>query len=578
MSCFSCSAVASLAADEFFFSFFSGVGVRGQPLKTPSEGTLQYLVNLAIPHWPCTIIFEAARGRPPWKWHHDVWCRPLPSISSPWGPPKHVLILFLVGDIPGGSCGHNGIIQWWMLTDHYIYICKRTSKCPNILPSQQKANICWLQSLVSDSWQTPKPTRLKFTKYISMGVKNREKTIVRRPHKPTGVRPFLEKPVPWRGTNRQGTNALVLLWKPLLQVVYQSKKSPVSPDPSQLTFFFTFNGAPGVVQSSEFPSVRICLELRQVANNLRKAPRGCMIQSSYFVYVDGMRIGTNLHQKADNVHSRSRLCHNRFQLGSEPCPKGYVRLRSVQTHWQAHPCWLPPPQESGQRLHGRHKLWLSMALTHLRRPDLSSRHFGPKTNSLRGFHTELPSSRVSSLVLLMVHHGTSMAPASNSRMGSTCPSSAAWYRGVMPKPSLLFGLHGHFSNFSRLTVSLPLAATIIFSSSATSGGQKFQDHQLNLCRHWGKTSSSGISTASPSRKSLCLNLVAPILVAKACFRALAVVPSTSAGSSTAVFSPDARKHTSIAAAPLDMVKHCNKSKVWNCETWSEISKNNIAGM
>ena len=385
MSCFSCSAVASLAADEFFFSFFSGVGVRGQPLKTRSEGTLQYLVNLAIPHWPCTIIFEAARGRPPWKWHHDVWCRPLPSISSPWGPPKHVLILFLVGDIPGGSCGHNGIIQWWMLTDHYIYICKRTSKCPNILPSQQKANICWLQSLVSDSWQTPKPTRLKFTKYISMGVKNREKTIVRRPHKPTGVRPFLEKPVPWRGTNRQGTNALVLLWKPLLQVVYQSKKSPVSPDPSQLTFFFTFNGAPGVVQSSEFPSVRICLELRQVANNLRKAPRGCMIQSSYFVYVDGMRIGTNLHQKADNVHSRSRLCHNRFQLGSEPCPKGYVRLRSVQTHWQAHPCWLPPPQESGQRLHGRHKLWLSMALTHLRRPDLSSRHFGPKNEQPQRF-------------------------------------------------------------------------------------------------------------------------------------------------------------------------------------------------
>ena len=167
-------------------------------------------------------------------------------------------------------------------------------------------------------------------------------------------------------------------------------------------------------------------------------------------------------------NSRSRLCHNRFQLGSEPCPKGHVRLRSVQTHWQAHPCWLPPPQESGQRLHGRHKLWLSMALTHLRRPDLSSHHFGPKNEQPQRFPYR---AAVFKGVIPSPLDGTSMAPASNSRMGSTCPSSAAWYRGVMPKPSLLFGLHGHFSNFSRLTVSLPLAATIIFSSSATSGGQ-----------------------------------------------------------------------------------------------------------
>ena len=42
------------------------------------------------------------------------------------------------------------------------------------------------------------------------------------------------------------------------------------------------------------------------------------------------------------------------------------------------------------------------------------------------------------------------------------------------------------------------------------------------------TSSSGTSTAFTFRKSLCLNLVTPILGAKACFTASAVFPSNSA--------------------------------------------------
>ena len=134
--------------------------------------------------------------------------------------------------------------------------------------------------------------------------------------------------------------------------------------------------------------------------------------------------------------------------------------------------------------------------------------------------------------------------SSNSRMGSTCPCSAASTKGIMPQ--LVFGLRGHLSNVSRASASFLLAADIICMSSATSGGQNSKTTSWSLTGAEAKTSSSEISAASPSRKSLCLNLVAPILAAKACFTALADFPSNSAASSTAALSPDAKKHTSIA--------------------------------
>ena len=112
---------------------------------------------------------------------------------------------------------------------------------------------------------------------------------------------------------------------------------------------------------------------------------------------------------------------------------------------------------------------------------------------------------------------------------SQCPCSA-WYNGVMPKGiARAFGLRGHFSNRSRPTVSSSLAAIIIRSSSA-SGGQNSKTSSWTFAGE-AKTSWSGISTASPSRKSLCLNMVTPILATKACFTALADFPSNSAASS-----------------------------------------------
>ena len=128
----------------------------------------------------------------------------------------------------------------------------------------------------------------------------------------------------------------------------------------------------------------------------------------------------------------------------------------------------------------------------------------PETNSLK-------VASQSCQMQWRVHTKTVASPASapassNKRMGSTCPCSAAWCNGVLPHSSFVSGSRGHASNRSRATISLSLDANIICSSSFASGGQNAKTTSWIFTGTGPKTSSSGISPAGPSRKSLCLNL------------------------------------------------------------------------
>ena len=132
------------------------------------------------------------------------------------------------------------------------------------------------------------------------------------------------------------------------------------------------------------------------------------------------------------------------------------------------------------------------------------------------------------------------------------PTESRWsisFDGDKPPLSFTSGFRGYCSNFSSRTRLLPLDAKITISRCSASGEESSKSTNWTPSGTEAETSSA-ISPESSCRKDLCVNrcIEMPDLAAKVCFTTIAVLPSHSSASRTTSVSPEARKHSSIAAA------------------------------
>ena len=169
-------------------------------------------------------------------------------------------------------------------------------------------------------------------------------------------------------------------------------------------------------------------------------------------------------------------------------------------------CQPPPLEESVQFWHGHGQLQVAMAFSRRHRSDsvwLICAAFATRKRTASRWPVRAAKCNgectPKRLRLLHLH----LLPAISAWLS---PCAAAWCNGVLPHSSFVSGSRGHASNRSRATISLSLDANIICSSSFASGGQNAKTTSWIFTGTGPKTSSSGISPAGPSRKSLCLNL------------------------------------------------------------------------